>query len=185
MPLGNEPAEIVQPQFFYQARKFSFHGNRMRLPNGVEGDWTYVKHPGGAMVIPVTPDGRIIILRQYRFAVQGRILEFPAGTLEIGETPLVTIQREIEEETGHQATKWTDLGEFFLAPGYSDEIIYAFLAEGAVPVPHPPAGDDDEDIEVLFMTPAELDAAILNGAPIDAKSIAGYFRAKPHLNLKS
>lgn len=182
MPLGNEPAEILQPQFFYQARKFSFRGDRLRLPNGVEGDWTYVQHPGGAMVIPVTPEGKLILVKQYRFAVRGRILEFPAGTLEAGESPVATIQREIEEETGHQASKWTDLGEFFLAPGYSDEIIYAFLAEGAVPVANPPAQDEDEDIEVVFMTPTELETAIFAGASIDAKSISAYFLAKRFLS---
>lgn len=181
MPLGNEPAEILQPLFFYKARKFSFHGNRVRLPNGAEGDFTYVQHPGGAMVVPVTTDGRLILLRQYRFAVRGRILEFPAGTLEIGETPFVTIQREIEEETGYQASQWKDLGEFFLAPGYSDEIIYVFLAQGAMPILEQPAGDDDEDIEVLLMTSAQFEGAVAAGEPIDAKSLAAYLLAKPHL----
>jgi ADP-ribose pyrophosphatase len=181
MPLGNEPAVVIQQQFFYQSRKFSIRGDRLRLPNGVEGEWTCVQHPGGATVVPVTPDGRLILVKQYRFAVRGRILEFPAGTLEVGESPAETIKREIEEETGHQASKWTDLGEFFLAPGYSDEIIYAFLAEGAVPVPNPPPQDDDEDMEVVFMTPAELEAQIFAGAGIDAKSIAAYFLAKRFL----
>jgi ADP-ribose pyrophosphatase len=183
MPLGTEPAEILHPLFFYQARKFAFHGNRIRLPNGAEGDFTHVQHPGGAMVVPMTPDGRLILLRQYRFAVRGRLLEFPAGTLEVGETPFTTIQREIEEETGHQASQWQDLGEFFLAPGYSDEIIYVFLALGATPIAHQPAGDEDEDIEVLFMTPAEFEGAIAAGEPIDAKTLAAYLKAKPHIGF--
>jgi ADP-ribose pyrophosphatase len=181
MPLGNEPAQVIQPLFFYQARKFAFHGNRLRLPNGVEGDLTYVQHPGGAMVVPVTADGKLIVLRQYRFAVRGRILEFPAGTLEVGETPFATIQREIIEETGYQASEWRDLGEFFLAPGYSDEIIHVFLALGAIPAVQHLAGDEDEDLEVLFMTPAEFTAAIAAQAPIDAKSLAAYLLAQPHL----
>jgi ADP-ribose pyrophosphatase len=182
MPLGNEPAEILHRQFFYQARKFSFHGNRIRLPNGAEGDFTHVQHPGGAMVVPVTPEGELILLRQYRFAVQGRLLEFPAGTLEIGESPVTTIKREIEEETGHQAPDWIDLGEFFLAPGYSDEIIYAFLAKGAVPIANQPPGDADEDIEVVFMKPSEFEQVIAKGASIDAKTLAAYLLAKPHLS---
>ena len=127
MPLGKEPPEIIKQRLFYQGRKFNFEVTRLRLPNKVEGDWECIRHPGGALAVPVTSEGKLILLRQYRFAAQGRLLEFPAGTIEVNEDPFSTIQREIEEETGYHANKWQKLGEFFLAPGYSDEIIYAFL----------------------------------------------------------
>ena len=182
MPLGYEPPQLLKRRLFYQGRKFSFDVNRLRLPNGAEGDWECIRHPGGALAVPVTPEGKLVLLRQYRFATQGRLLEFPAGTLEPGEAPAKTIEREIEEETGYRAHKWQKLGEFFLAPGYSDEIIYAFLAQDLELLETPPAQDDDEDIEIVLMTPKELEQAILAGEPVDAKSISSFFLARPFLD---
>ncbi len=181
MPTGNEPSELIKQRLVYQGRKFGFQVDRLRLPNGVEGDWEWIQHPGGALAVPVTPEGKLVLVRQYRFATQGRLLEFPAGTVEPGEDPAETIRREIEEETGYRSPTWRKLGEFFLAPGYSDEIIYAFLAEDLELLATPPAQDEDEDIEVVLMTPRELEAAILSGEQVDAKSIASFFLARPFL----
>jgi ADP-ribose pyrophosphatase len=178
MPLGNEPAKIIEHKLHYQGRKFSFNVDRIELPNGVIGEWESIRHPGGALAVPITPDGQLVLVKQYRFPTRGRILEFPAGTLEVGEDPAETIAREIEEETGYRAGKWQKLGEFFLAPGYCDEIIYAFLAQDLEKLAVQPAGDADEDIEIVLMTPAEFEAAIAAGEPIDAKSIAAYFLAR-------
>ena len=181
MPLGKEPPEIIKQRLFYQGRKFNFEVTRLRLPNKVEGDWECIRHPGGALAVPVTSEGKLILLSQYRFAAQGRLLEFPAGTIETNEDPFSTIQREIEEETGYHANKWQKLGEFFLAPGYSDEIIYAFLAQDLQPLEKPPEQDDDEDMETVFLTPEELEKAILSGEPVDAKSVTSFFMARPFL----
>ncbi|OKH38942.1 NUDIX hydrolase [[Phormidium ambiguum] IAM M-71] len=181
MPLGKEPPAIIKQRLFYQGRKFNFEVTRLRLPNKVEGDWECIRHPGGALAVPVTSEGKLILLSQYRFAAQGRLLEFPAGTIEENEDPFSTIQREIEEETGYHANKWQKLGEFFLAPGYSDEIIYAFLAQDLQPLEKPPEQDDDEDMETVFLTPEELEKAILSGEPVDAKSVTSFFMARPFL----
>jgi ADP-ribose pyrophosphatase len=178
-----EPFELIEPQVFVRSRKFSFEINRLRLPNGVVGDWSCIRHPGGALAVPVTPDGELVLVKQYRFAMQGRILEFPAGTIEVKEDPFVTIQREIEEETGYRAHRWTNLGQFPLAPGYSDEQIYAYLAQDLERLETPPAQDEDEDIETVLMTPADFEAAVHRGEMIDAKSIASYFLARPYLEL--
>jgi ADP-ribose pyrophosphatase len=179
---GPQPPQLLEPRFLYKARKFSFESNRMRLPNGVEGEWACVRHPGGAMAVPVTDDGRLVLVRQYRFATQQWLLEFPAGTVEVGEDPAETIRREIEEETAYRADRWTHLGDFFICPGYSDEVIYAYLAQGLTPLDNPPDGDEDEDIEVVLLTPAELEAAILRGEGVDAKTVTGFFLARPHLS---
>ncbi|WP_017718760.1 NUDIX hydrolase [Kamptonema formosum] len=181
MPVGQEPPTVLKQRLSYRGRKFGFEVTTLRLPNGAEGDWECVRHPGGALAVPVTPEGKLILLRQYRFAAQGRLLEFPAGTLEPNEDPAGTIQREIEEETGYRAHKWRKLGEFFLAPGYSDEIIYAFLAEDLERLDTPPSQDADEDIETVLLTPEELESAILAGEPVDAKSISSFFLARPFL----
>ncbi|MDJ1168602.1 NUDIX hydrolase [Roseofilum sp. BLCC_M154] len=177
-----EPAEQLKQRFFYQGRKFSFEGSTLRLPNGVVGDWECIHHPGGALAVPVTPEGKLVLVRQYRFAAQGRLLEFPAGTVEINEDPAETIKREIEEETGYRSHKWRKLGQFFLAPGYSDEIIYAFLAEDLEPLPNPPQQDEDEDMENVLMTPKELEQAIIDGEQVDAKSISAFVLARPFLS---
>ncbi len=182
MPIGNELSQLIKQRLHYRGRKFDFEVNRLRLPNGAEGDWECIRHPGGALAVPVTPDGKLVLVRQYRFAIQGRLLEFPAGTVEPNEEPAETIKREIEEETGYRAHKWQKLGEFFLAPGYSDEIIYAFLAQELEILDKPPLQDDDEDIETVLLTPQELEQAILEGEPVDAKSISSFFLARPFLN---
>ncbi|KZL50457.1 NUDIX hydrolase [Nodularia spumigena CENA596] len=181
MPLGRELPQLLKQCLFYKGRKFNFEVNRLRLPNKAEGDWECIRHPGGALAVPVTAEGKLVLVRQYRFAIQGRILEFPAGTVEITEDPLQTIQREIEEETGYTSQKWDKLGEFFLAPGYSDEIIYAFLAKDLQKLETPPKQDDDEDMETVLMTPDEFEKAILKGEMVDAKSISSFMLARPFL----
>lgn len=181
MPIGPQPPQLLKQRLFYQGRKFSFEVNRLRLPNQAEGEWECVRHPGGALAVPLLPDGRLILLRQYRFAVQGRLLEFPAGMIDPGETPEETIAREIQEETGYCAQRWRKLGEFFVAPGYSNEIIYAFLAQDLELLEHPPGTEVDEDITVVLMTPAEVEQAILLGDLADAKSICSFTLARPLL----
>jgi ADP-ribose pyrophosphatase len=182
MATGREPSQLLKQRLFYKGRKFDFEVNRLRLPNDAEGEWECIRHPGGALAVPVTPEGKLILLRQYRFAVQRRLLEFPAGTIEPNEDPFETIQREIEEETGYRAHKWQKLGQFFLAPGYSDEIIYAFLAQDLELLAKPPSQDIDEDIEIVLFTPQELEQAILEGQPVDAKSISSFLLARPYLD---
>ncbi len=181
MSVGNEPSEILEQKLFYKGRKFDYEVIKLRLPNGVEGNWECVRHPGGALAVPVTNDGKFVLVKQYRFTVKGRLLEFPAGTVEPNEDPSETIKREIKEETGYSAKKWRSLGKFILAPGYSDEYIYAYLAQDLEKLANPPQQDEDEDIEVVLMTSEELEAAILQGEPIDAKTIATFYMAKAAL----
>jgi ADP-ribose pyrophosphatase len=180
--MAQEPPQLLKQRLLYKGRKFNFEVNHLRLPNGVDGDWECVRHPGGALAIPVTPEGKLVLVRQYRFTVKGRVLEFPAGTLEPNEDPEATIKREIEEETGYRAHSWKKLGEFILAPGYSDEVIHAFLAQDLELLDNPPAQDADEDIETVLMTPQELEQAILEGEQVDAKSISSFFLARPFLD---
>ncbi|TAD79073.1 MAG: NUDIX hydrolase [Oscillatoriales cyanobacterium] len=181
MPLGTEIAQALGQRLSYCGRKFSFDVTRLRLPNGAEGEWECIRHPGGALAVPFTNDGQLVLVRQYRFAMQGRLLEFPAGTVEVGEDPAKTIRREIEEETGYSAATWRNLGDFPIAPGYSDELIYAYLATDLTRLETPPSQDDDEDIEVVLMTPAVFEETVRSGVMVDAKTVTSYFLAKPFL----
>ncbi len=181
MPSGQEPPQLIKHRLFYEGRKFNFEVSRFRLPNKSVGDYECIRHPGGSMAVPVTAEGQFVLVRQYRFAMQGRLLEFPAGTVEKGEDPLGTIQREIQEETGYRAHTWKTLGKFPNAPGYSDEIIYAYLATDLEKLTEPLALDEDEDLEVLLMSADELEKAILTGVAIDAKSIAAFYMARAYL----
>lgn len=177
MSSPRRPLERLAERFRYQGRKFGFEAAHLRLPNGAEGEFETIRHPGGAMAVPVLPDGRYLLVRQYRFPLDRWLLEFPAGTLEPGEAAEATIRRELEEETGYRAGGWSELGRFPLAPGYSDEHIHAFLAWDLEPLSAPPAQDADEDIETVAMSAAELSAAMAGGE-VDAKTVAGLALAR-------
>ena len=167
-----------------KSKKFSFEINRVQLPNGHEGEYGSIKHPGAALAVPITKDNKVVILRQYRFAVSRYLLEFPAGTLEIGETPINSIKREIQEETGYKADQWDEIGTLVPAPGYADEEIHLFLARNISKLNFAPKGDLDEDIEVLIMSHDKLDKLISSGKEIlDAKTVTAWFRAKQFLGI--
>ena len=179
-----EPSRHLETLASVDARKIRFEVNRIELPLVVQGEFGIIRHPGASLAVPVLDDGRVVVLRQYRFAVQTRILEFPAGTLDDGEDPLGTMERELQEEAGYRAERWDPLGVMLPCPGYSDEVIHLFLARELSPLEQPPAGDDDEDLEVLLLEPAALDAALASGDEyLDGKSLAAWFRARQVLGL--
>jgi ADP-ribose pyrophosphatase len=179
-----EPSRLLDTTASLDARKIRFEINRLELPMGVQGTFGIIRHPGASLAVPVLPDGRVVLLRQYRFAVQSRILEFPAGTLDEGEDPLTTMERELQEEAGYRAERWDPLGVMLPCPGYSDEVIHLFLARELTPLEKPPAGDDDEDLEVLVLEPTALDAVLASGEEyLDGKSLAAWFRARQVLGF--
>ena len=179
-----EPFELLDTVAAVDVGKLRFERNRIKLPMGVEATFGMIRHPGASLAVPITDDGQVVLLRQYRFAVQARLLEFPAGTLEEGEDPLESMQRELGEEAGYSAAHWDALGSMLPCPGYSDEVIHCFLARELTPLENPPAGDDDEDLEVVLMSPEALDAALASGDEwLDGKSVTAWFRAKQLLGL--
>ncbi|WP_411870466.1 NUDIX domain-containing protein [Vulcanococcus limneticus] len=179
-----EPARHLETIAALDARKLRFEVNRVLLPMGVEGSFGIIRHPGASLAVPVLDDGRVVLLRQYRFAVAARLLEFPAGTLDPGEDPLSTMQRELQEEAGYSASRWDPLGAMLPCPGYSDEVIHLFLARELSELSERPPGDEDEDLEVLLLEPAELDAALASGDEyLDGKSVTAWLRAKQLLGI--
>jgi len=179
-----EPSIHLETKASLNAKKIRFEINRIQLPIGLEGTFGIIRHPGASLAIPITNEGKVVVLRQYRFAVSRRILEFPAGTLESGESPLFTMKRELAEEAGYEASTWDPIGEMVPCPGYSDEIIHMFLARDLTKLIEKPPGDADEDLEVLHMSKSELNNCISNGNEIlDGKSVTAWFRACQFLGI--
>ena len=173
-----EPSILLETTASLEAKKLRFDINRIKLPIGLEKTFGVIDHPGAALAVPITNDEKIVLLRQYRFAISRRILEFPAGTLEKNEEPINSIQRELGEEAGYKANQWNPLGQMTPCPGYSNEIIHMFLARNLVELQERPLGDEDEDIEVLHVTKEELNNFIASGDELlDGKSLTAWYRA--------
>lgn len=142
----------------------------VRLPNGNIAYREWIKHPGASAVLPVTPEGRLIFVRQYRYPIQQVTLEIPAGKLDAeGEDPLDCAKRELSEETGYQAEKYTFLTKLATTVGFSNEFIYIYAAEGLTAGRQHP--DEDEFINVCTLTMDEAMAKIRSGEICDAKSV--------------
>ena len=142
----------------------------VRLPNGNIAYREWIKHPGASAVLPVTPEGRLIFVRQYRYPIQQVTLEIPAGKLAAaGADPLDCAKRELSEETGYQAEKYTFLTKLATTVGFSNEFIYIYAAEGLTAGRQHP--DEDEFINVCTLTMDEAMAKVRSGEICDAKSI--------------
>lgn len=135
-----------------------------------------VRHPGAVVLLPVAEDGSLILIEQYRYAIDRTILELPAGTLEKDEAPATCAAREIIEETGFSASAWVSLGELVPAPGFCDELQYLFLARGLTSAVAD--ADEDEEIETVRLSVEQVEEAIRSGRLSDAKSIATFSRAR-------
>ncbi|QDS97911.1 NUDIX hydrolase [Adhaeretor mobilis] len=129
-----------------------------------------VLHPGAAVILPILDDGRICLIRNLRVAVEKTLIELPAGTLDPGEAPLVTAQRELQEETGYTAAKWQELPGFFMSPGILNERMHVFVAEGLSA--GDPAREAGEQIENLLLPAEEAIAMAQRGEIEDAKTLA-------------
>ncbi len=147
------------------------------LANGVVVEKAFIDHPGAVVLVPLveTASGyEILMLRQYRHALRQIILELPAGTRGWDEEWLSCAQRELQEETGFRAATLEPLGEFWPAPGVSNELMSLYLARDLMPDPLPQ--DIDEEIEVVSMSLSELMEMAQNGRLQDAKSVVGILR---------
>lgn len=133
-----------------------------------------VHHEEAAVIIPIDPEGKIILIQQWRRASNEILIELPAGTLDPGEEPIECMNRELQEETGFAAKKITPLGGFYTAPGYCDEYLHLFLAEDLHHSPLEP--DEDEMIDLLPVTVKQAKHMIEQNQIRDAKTVAGILR---------
>ncbi len=145
--------------------------DRVRLPDGREATREYIVHPGAVAVVPLRDDGRLVMVRQYRYPLKRVLLEFPAGKLDPGEGPFATGVRELAEETGYTAREWARAGVLHNAAAYCDEAIEIWFARGLQAGPQ--QLDHGEFIDVVDVDPAELDALAARGELTDAKTLIG------------
>ena len=149
--------------------------DEVTLPNGSRAELEVVHHPGGAVVVAIDAEQRVCLLRQYRYVAQGWIWELPAGKLEPNEPPLETARRELVEEAGVSAVRWSSLGSYLSSPGVFSEVLHLFLAEQLSPGAAVP--EANEVFEVHWIPFSEACARALAGELRDGKTIVGLLRA--------
>ena len=159
----------------HKGRVFVLERENVTLPNDVTIDIDVIRHPGAAAIVPLTTDGRVVMIRQYRHAVGGYIWEIPAGTLDAGEAPGDCARRELAEETGFRADEWETMGQIVPVPGYSDERIHLFLARHLSPT-HQNL-DHDEVLNVQPLSWRKALEMIDTGEIIDGKTICALLLA--------
>ena len=156
----------------YTGRVFSIEVDKVILSNGHEAEFAIVRHRPSVVLIPVQDDGRIVMIRQYRHALERDIWELPAGNVDEGESAEAAAARECEEEIGQVPAKVERLGSFYPTPGYCDEEMIFFRVSGLRP-PAPDSThkpDEDEDIESRPMSAADAKAMVKRGEIIDLKT---------------
>lgn len=170
---------IVQRETIYHGRAFGVEKVQMRLPDGSVRPYDLVQHSGSVTIVPLDSNGNLLFVRQYRIGVGEELLELPAGVLNDSEDPQTCAAREIREETGMAAANLELLGDFYLAPGYSSEHMYIFLASGLYPSPL--EQDADEFLQLVAIPVSQALEMAQNGELRDAKSLAALMLAQKRL----
>ncbi len=152
--------------FDVQIDEIKYNGSGNTVPRQV------AVHPGGAVSVPVKPDGKIVMVTQFRYPFKEVLLELPAGKLDKGEDPQICASRELTEETGYTAQKISRLGKIFTSPGFCSEVLHIYLAEDLIPGRHA-REEGEEGMEVVELSLEDIDEKIKNGKIVDAKTICG------------
>jgi len=173
------PAQVLSSETVFNGPLFRVTRDRLIEPGGKEAARDVVRHNGSAVILAVDnsksrKDPWIVMERQYRHAAGRLLWEVPAGKLDPGEDPLAGAKRELEEETGYGAKKWTQLVEYWASPGFLGESMKVFLAEGLIPGDARP--EEDELIEMRLLKLSELLKAIDKGEIMDGKTLTSVLR---------
>lgn len=151
----------------------------VRLPNGNMSYREYVMHPGAVVVVPILPNGNVVLERQFRYPLHQVFIELPAGKIDPNEAVLNTGQRELLEETGYTANDWVKLGHQHPCIGYSDEVIHIYLARGLIAGAH--QRDEDETLEVFELSFVDCISMVRRGEITDSKTMVALFLAEKYL----
>ena len=165
---------ILKSRVAYRAPVFFVTSETVREPSGVTARRDIVRHPGSVVVLGVDrseAEPRILLERQYRYAANKVMWELPAGRIDPGETPLQGAKRELIEETGYRARKWSKAMYFYVSPGFLDETMTIYLADGLTPGEATP--EEDEVIHTTLLPLRKAVEMVMMGTIRDAKTIAG------------
>jgi len=173
MTESNPEAEIVKHEELYSGKIVKLHVDTIRLASGKTSIREVVLHPGGVLAVPILDDGRLVLIRQFRYPLQKYILEFPAGKLDSHLSPEETIARELEEEAGYRAQELTHECSFYTSPGISNELLHLFVARALEPVQQ--RLEDGEHISVERYTLEQCLAKVVRGEIMDGKTLLGLF----------
>ena len=177
--MNTTPERQLSSRSVFEGRVVSVRVDEVRLPGGGSAIREVIEHRPAVVIVPIDDSGRVLLIRQYRYAVLETLLEAPAGIVEEGEDPDETAQRELQEEVGRIAGDLRKLGEFWATPGFCNELMHAYVARD---LRHSSlAADEDEDITVVPMPMAEALDMIATGEIRDAKTIASLLLARQHL----
>lgn len=167
--------KTLDSQMMYDGRIIKVYKDNVELADGKKSFREVVRHSGGVVILAFKDEDTILLVKQYRYPTGETVLELPAGKLEKGEDPFEAAKRELEEETGYCANKWTDLGYINTSPGFSDEKLYLYLAQDLEYTHcHP---DEGEIIQAFEYKYDDVLKMIDNGEINDAKTICGLMRA--------
>ena len=169
--MNNMKESTKSSEVVFQGEFLDVRRDKVTLPNGEIGTREWIKHPGAVCCIPILPDKKIGLIRQYRYALKSHMIEMPAGKLNRGENPGNCVKRELEEEIGYIANKISFLTIIHPAIGFANEVMRLYLAENLIKTK--PSLDGDEFLELI---PTKLDDAIemvWKGEITDAKTIIG------------
>jgi len=169
--LAKKTAKILKTEVLYQGKVFRLQRDTVIEPGGMQVERDIIVHPGSVVVLPVFGDGRVLLIRQYRHSVGEFLWELVAGRKEPGETPMAGARRELHEETGYTAKRLRRLMRVVPTPGFVNEWMWIFAAEGLRAGAAQP--EEDEDITPRIFTLKEAEKMIERGSLRDAKSICG------------
>jgi len=163
--------KVEKSELVFKGRVMEVLRDEIVEPSGIKAIREWVKHPGSVVVLPVFPDGRILLIRQYRYAAAQVMWELVAGHKEPDEDFATGAHRELQEESGYSAKKMTKLLEFFPSPGFLSEKMVVFLAQGLTK--GKPRQEEDEKIDQRIVTLSQAEDWIRTGKILDAKTISG------------
>ena len=167
--------KTLASELIFDGRLLKLCRDEVELPNGGRSVREVVRHPGGAAVVALDGDGNVCLERQFRYPYRKVVMEIPAGKLENGEDPFDAVRRELKEEIGAEAGRWDALGRIMPSVGYTDEMIYLYLARDLTfGETH---WDKDECLEIFRLPLAEALERAADGRLSDGKTVAALFRA--------